>query len=219
MNQFYPLLKTNPLFYEFEDEELSHLLSCLRAGLAEYNKDDTILLQGNKIFSAGIVVRGSACSHRVDMDGCKRILRTYNAGDVFCEELLLANIIVSPFTLIACEQTSIIYIDCMEIPKFCNLACVHHSKFASNLLQMLSEKIVQLERKMEIVQKSRIRGKIIAYLLFCAEHEGSSDFIIPFSRQELADYLGVNRSALSRELRKMQNEGIVSFDERNFTFV
>ena len=217
MNQFYPLLKENQLFYKYEDGELSHLLSCLRAELLEYKKDDTILLQGRKILKAGIVVQGSVYSHRVDIDGSKRILSNYNVGDIFCEELLFSNITIAPFSLTANEQTSIIQIDCSEIPKFCKLACIHHSKFVANLAHMLSAKIIRLDRKIEILQKSTIRDKLLSYFNFCAEIENSNSFTIPFSRQQLADYIGVNRSSASRELWKMKKDGVISFSERRFT--
>lgn len=217
MNQFYPVLKTTPLFNQFEDDELSHMLSCLRANLIDYKKEETVLLQGNTIFGAGIIVNGSVFSQRENIDGNKIILSSYNTGDMFGEELLLSGITVVPFSLIANELTSIIYIDCSEISKFCKLSCVHHSKLVINLTQMLSAKIIQMDRKMDIVQKRTIREKLMAYFNYMAEQEGSAAFEIPFSRQGLADYIGVNRSAVSRELWKMQKDGIISFNNRYFT--
>jgi len=216
LDYYYSLLKTNPLFNKFDDNELSHMLSCLRAKLTEYKKDEILLLQGDTISSAGIVVKGSLKSHREDVYGNKRILSNYNMGEMFCEELLLSEVTVSPFTLSANEQTSIIFIDCSEIPKFCNLACIHHSRLVANLIQMMAAKIVQLDKKIEIIQKCSIREKIKSFLYFCSEKEQSNTFVIPFTRQELADYIGVNRSAASRELWKMQREGIISFENKQF---
>ena len=216
MERFYSLLKANPLFHKFNDNELSHMLSCLRANLMEYKKDEILLLQGDPFLKAGIVVEGSIVSHRADIYGNKRILSNYYVGEMFFEEFLLSEITISPFSLSANEQTSIIFIDCSEIHKFCNLACPHHSRLVASLLRMMSAKIVRLDKKMEIVQKSTIREKVIAYLLFCAEQEQSNNFIIPFSKQELADYIGVNRSAMSRELWKMQREGIIRFKDKQF---
>ena len=216
MDYYYSLLKKSPLFNNFDDNELSHMLSCLRAKLTEYKKDEILLLQGDTISCAGIVVKGSLHSHREDIYGNKRILSSYNICDMFCEELLLSGVTVSPFTLSANEQTSIIFIDCSEISKFCNLACIHHSRLVANLIHMMAAKIVHLDKKMETIQKSTIREKIKSYLFFCSEKEQSNTFIIPFSRQEFADYIGVNRSAASRELWKMQREGIISFENKQF---
>jgi CRP-like cAMP-binding protein len=216
MDRFYPVLKTSPLFREFDDNELSHLLDCFRAKLTEYEKDEIIFLQGSTILMAGFVVQGSIRAHREDRNGNIKILSDYSVCETFSEELLFSGIAVAPFTLSANEQTKVIYFDCSEISKFCRLACPHHSKFVMNLLQMMSSKIVRMDRKMEIVQKGTIREKLISYLNFCAEQEKSNNFIIPFSRQGLADYIGVNRSAVSRELWKMKKEGIVSFENRRF---
>ncbi len=216
MEKYYPILKKTLLFNNFEDSELSHFLSCLRAHLKEYKAGSDILLQGSDIACAGIIVKGKVLSHRVDIDGTKRILTMYGQGEVFFDELLFSHITVSPYTMTAKEQTAVIYIDCSEISKFCNMACVHHSKFVANLMQKLSEKTVRLDQKMEIVQQGSVREKLLAYFNLCADQAGSNQFNIPFSRQELADYIGVNRSTTSRELWKLKRDGLINFDHRDF---
>ena len=217
MDRFYPILKAIPLFNQFDDNELSHMLSCLRAKAMEYKKGEAVSVQGDTISKAGIVVNGSVLAHREDINGNKKILTNYGAGEMFFEEILLSGIMSAPFGLTAFETSNIIYIDCSEISKFCQLSCIHHSNLVSNLMRMLSEKIIKLNDKIEIIQANTIREKLIAYFHFLAEQEKSYDFELPFSRQELADYLGVNRSAASRELWKMQKDGLISFNKRHFT--
>ena len=218
MEQFYPLLKSTPLFAQFDDGELAHMLDCLRARPVKYVKEETVFLRGDKITEAGIIVSGDAFSHREDIDGNRKILSQYQPGDIFFEELLFAGKTIAPFSLTANAQTNIIYIDCSEIPKFCKLSCKHHSKLIVNLTRMMSEKIIRLDMKMEIVQKHTIRDKLLTYFTFLAEQENSCAFDIPFSRQALSDYIGASRSAVSRELWNMKKEGVINFNNRSFIF-
>ena len=164
----------------------------------------------------GLVLSGSVCVENDDVWGNKSILDRFGAGHIFAEnyaclpgEPLMVNIV-------AAETTEILFMntDCMFT--VCSHACGYHNKLIRNMLTISAQKTLNLSRRILHTSSKTIRGRLLSYLSHQASQQGSREFTIPFNRQKLADYLSVDRSAMSNELGKMQKEGLIKSDRNHF---
>lgn len=216
MEKFLALLQEMPLFKGIQAEELSKLLNCLGATVRTYPKDAYILRAGDPVKLVGIVLSGEVCVMKEDFDGNRRIITTVGPKGIFAEALSFAQVADSPMTVQASTQSQVMFVDFLRISTVCTHACAFHSRLIQNMLLLLAQKNFTLNEKLDILSMRTIRQKISAYLLSQRALQGQEKIRIPYNRAELADYLGVNRSALSRELSQMQKEGLLSFRKNMF---
>ncbi|HOO28608.1 MAG TPA: Crp/Fnr family transcriptional regulator, partial [Lachnospiraceae bacterium] len=205
MNQYLHILKTAELFQGIEETELLLLLSCLSARVLFYEKGQTVFLAGERITQFGLVLSGQVQIVQDDYYGNRSILGKMETGDLFGESFVYANIKVLPFSVITAAESEILFIDGYRLAAPCARACGFHSMLIRNMLHIVSMKNVMLTQKIEFISKRTTREKLLAYLSAEAKKAGSGSFFIPFNRQELADYLSVERSAMSAELSKLRN--------------
>lgn len=211
------IIKDIPLFNGINKEDLHGMLDCLGATVRSYKKDDYIWLTGERIHLVGIVLSGEANILKEDMHGNRRILATVRAKGIFGESLAFSQTAESPVTVQAFSDAKVLFVDFRRIHSVCSNACVFHSRLIQNMLMLIAEKNMILNEKIDIIAMKTTRQKIAAYLLNQRVMQGKAKFRIPFNRSELADYLSVNRSALSRELGRMQDEGLITFHKNIFT--
>ena len=204
------------LFYDINVNQLKKLFSCLAAVVRNYEKDDFIFMYDDKVSYVGIVLFGGVHIIQEDFWGNRTILTHVEPCGMFGESFSCAGIEKLPMSVIAKEKTEIMLIDYRKIVSSCSSACVHHSQLIRNMLRIIAEKNIMLTRKIEHLSKRTTREKLLSFLSENAVRTKSTVVKIPFNRQELADYLCLNRSALSREISLMQKEGLVRYDKNCF---
>lgn len=209
------ILKKSVLFKGLEDN-LEQVLPCLNPQLRSYEKDNIIILSGEPVKFVGIVLSGNVKIIKEDIEGSINILMNLNEGDLFGEAFACAGFKKSLVTVQANEKSEIMFIDYRRIITVCSSACNFHTKLIENLLMLIAEKNILLNEKMEIISKRTIRDKLLAYLQTQKDMVNSNKFTIPFNRTELAAYLYMDRSAMTRELTHMANDGLIKFDKKNF---
>ena len=216
MEQYLEVLKKCPLFYGINDGDLIRMLGCLGARIDFYDKKYTIFTEGSTAKYVGIVLSGSAQIIQIDYYGNRSILSSVYPSELFAEAFACAEVREIPVTVIANEPCEVMLIDCSHILHTCSNGCAFHQQLIFNLMKDLATKNLMFYQKIEITSKRSTRDKLMAYLMLCAKQSKSRSFDIPFDRQELADYLEVERSGLSAEISRMQKEGIIKSRKNHF---
>lgn len=216
MKKYLNILKKCSLFGGIEDENLIPLLGCLNARVKSFAKKETVFAEGKTAEYIGIVLSGSVQITGIDFFGNRNILSFAEAGEIFGESFACADTKSLPVSVTANEPSEIMLVDCQRILYSCSNACDFHRQIIFNLMKTLAVKNIIFHQKMEVTSKRTTREKILTYLMQQAKKKNSRSFDIPFDRQELADYLEVDRSGLSAELSKMQKEGILTYRKNHF---
>jgi len=215
MNTF-ELSKNCQLFLGMQVEEINQILLCLNAYEKQYKKNEVIARQGEIISSIGIVISGSLHIINDDFWGNRTIITEIHNGQLFAEAYACSLNEPLEVAIIATEKTTVLHLYLNDLLKTCHKQCPFHYRLLENLLSILATKNLLLTRKMEHITKRTTREKILSYLSETSSKLGTSSFTISFNRQQLADFLSVDRSAMSKELGKMQKEGIISIDKKRF---
>lgn len=216
MKKYFKVLKNSALFSNISENDLENILKCLSSKNKFYKKNDFIFSEEDSTNYAGIVISGSVCVIKEDFWGNRAILDKLEVGDLFGEAYALADMDSLPISVIATQDCEVVLINCKKILKTCSNACSFHTRLVNNLMKILASKNISLNQKIYHLVKRTTREKLISYLSEQAEKQKSNTFKIPFNRQELADYLSVDRSAMSHELSKLKNEGIIEFNKSEF---
>ena len=214
MNFLY--LSKTALFQGSTAEETEKILSCLGAEEKHYRKEEIICHMGDTVTSLGVVISGSVLIENDDIWGNRSILDRVGPGQIFAEtyacvpgEKLMVNVT-------AAEDAVILFLDVGRIICTCPNSCAYHNKLIRNLLSISAQKNLNLSRRIFNTSSKTIRGRLLSYLSDQAVQRGEQQFDIPFNRRQLADYLGVDRSAMSNELSKMQREGLIRVERNHF---
>ncbi len=209
-------LMMTSLFHGVSEKDLEAMLGCLGAAEKKYNKNDIILLAGSKVSSIGIMMEGNAQITREDAEGNRAILSELLKADIFAEAYVAAGSVEIPITVIATTECRIVWIPFQKIIGTCSNSCGFHKTLVQNMMRVIAMKNIMMNEKMRILSCKTTREKLLTYLSDYAERAGKEKFRIPFSRNELADYLSVDRSAMSRELSKLSNEGYLNYNKNEF---
>jgi CRP-like cAMP-binding protein len=216
LEKYVPVLSHCPLFQTIEEQDILSLLNCLTAKKKDYEKGSLIFRYGDTISTVGIVLTGAIHIEQDDYWGNRTIINRVGPGEMFGESFSFAEDRVLPVNISTPEPTTILLIDYRKIIKTCSAACTFHTRLIQNILTHLADQNIALVSKMEFVTQRTTREKLLAYLSTCARNEKRSSFEIPFNRQELADFLSVERSAMSAELGRMRDEGLIVFNKNQF---
>jgi CRP-like cAMP-binding protein len=216
IQQYLPVLKSCALFTGVESDKITTILPCLSATVRQAEKNAFILSAEDRVETVGLILRGSVHVISEDYWGRKDILSQLGPGELFAESFSCAQIERIPVSVVAAENTEYMTINCRKIITTCSSACAFHTQLIANMLQIMANKNIALMQKIEQISKRTTREKLLSYLSAEAQKNGSNRFEIPFNRQELADYLAVDRSAMSSELGKMRAEGLIDFDRNHF---
>lgn len=216
MKEYFEILRGCPLFYDATDENLAAMLDCLGAKTACFARKETILSEGEPVRYIGIVLSGSAQIIQVDYFGNRSIVANIEPSELFAESFACAGVKEMPVNVVANEDTQVMLIEHFRITQPCGKACVLHQQMIDRLLKVVARKNLVFHQKVEIISKRTTREKLMTYLLLQAKKRNENRFEIPFDRQELADYLGVDRSGLSAEISKLRREGVLKCDHRCF---
>lgn len=216
MKKYLDVLHICPLFKNIADDNLLRMLNCLGARVEFFDKKYTVFAEGNPAKFIGIVLSGSVQMTMTDFYGNRSIVAVSEQGEMFSEAFSCAEVKNVPLSVIASEPSEIMLIDVSHILHTCENNCGFHQQLIFNLMSNLAQKNIQFHQKLEIISKRSTREKLLAYLSFCEKKAGAQHFEIPFDRQELADFLGVERSGLSSEIGKLKKEGIINTDKNYF---
>ena len=219
MQKYLDIFSRCPLFEGIQPAEMPAMLGCIGAQLREYGRNEIIFSEGDPARQLGIVLRGSAQIIKEDYYGRRSIVASVQSGELFGESFACAQVEQLPVSVIAAERSEILLVDCRRITITCSSACSFHNRMILNLLHVVAEKNLIFNRKVEILSRRSTREKLMTYLMNQAKQQESARFTIPFDHQELADYLGVERSALSAEISKLRNEGILEANRSQFTLL
>lgn len=216
MKDFLPVLRSSPLFSGISAEEASAMLSCLQAEKKDFPKEAFLLHAGDTAESIGLILSGSILVIQEDIWGNRNILSKAGPGQTFAAAYACAPGSVLNVNVFAETLVTALFLNVKRILNVCPSACTHHSRIIRNLLSDLAEKNLRFSEKLTHMSQRTTRDKLMSYLSAEAQRLGTYEFDIPFSRQQLADYLGVERSGLSLELGKMRSEELLDFHKNHF---
>lgn len=217
MSDFNEIAVDLPLFDGVPKEKVPHVLQCLNAALSRYRKGERICRGGEKQKRCSYLCEGTAFLVSNDYWGNRSILNEYDPGSIIAADRFFGKGETMPADVIAAEECTALHFDLQKHVEAKPCCMVHIERIRANLARCLAQMNAQLIDRMSILANRSTREKVMAYLSRQAELNGSATFDIPYSRQELADALYVERSALSHELGKLQKEGRISFSRRSFT--
>lgn len=216
MKDFFPVIRSSPLFSGISGEELAAMLSCLQAETKEFPKDAFVLRADDTAESIGLVLTGSVLVLQEDIWGNRNILSKAGPGQTFAAAVACSPSARLNASVLAESPVTAMFLNVKRLLNVCPSACVHHNRIIRNLLGELAEKNLRFSEKLAHMGQRTTRSKLMSYLSGEAQRLGRTEFDIPFSRQQLADYLGVERSGLSLELGKMRDEGLLDFHKSHF---
>ncbi|MBE5893003.1 MAG: Crp/Fnr family transcriptional regulator [Lachnospiraceae bacterium] len=216
MQNYISVLKRTQLFAGVSAEEITSMLSCLGARLCTYKKGEYVLRQGEHLRDITILVDGNLHVQKDDYWGNRSILGQIAVGEMFGEAYVAPESGALLNDVVAVVDSAVIFFDVKRIITTCSSACRFHAIVVQNMFFAISEKNRKLVQKLGHMSKRSTRAKLISYLSEEAKRHNSSSFTIPFNRQQLADFLSVDRSAMSNELCKMRDEGLLEFEKNQF---
>lgn len=214
MKKYMEILSKCKLFENIADENLLAMLSCLGAEVRSYTKNQNIFTEGERASHMGILLSGTAQIIRVDFYGNRSIVTNIEPPQLFGESFACTETKSIPVNVIAEKDCEVMLINSQKMLHPCCSACEFHSRMIFNLTKEIAAKNMLLNQKIEIISRRTTREKLMTYLLMQAKKYGSS-FTIPYDRQELADFLEVDRSGLSAEISKLRKENVIGC-KRNF---
>ena len=219
MERYIHILKHTQLFAGIGETEISAMLNCLQANLRTYKKGDYVFREGERLDKITVLVDGKLLIQKDDFWGNRSIVNVIRIGEMFGEAYIAPESGSILNDVIAEENSVVIFFDIHRILTTCPSACRFHSMIIENLFFAISEKNRKLVQKIGHISKRTTRAKLLSYLSEESKLHNSNHFTIPFNRQQLADFLSVDRSAMSNELGKMRDEGLILFDKNEFTLL
>lgn len=219
MENYIETLRRTQLFSGVSNSEISAMLGCLQARLCTFKKGEYVFREGEHIDKITMLVEGKLLIQRDDYWGNRSIVNVLRVGEMFGEAYVAPESGSLLNDVIAEDDSTVIFFDVRRILTVCPTACQFHSRVVQNLFFAISEKNRKLVQKIGHMSKRSTRAKLLSYLSEEAKRHNSSHFTIPFTRQQLADFLCVDRSAMSNELCKMRDEGLLLFDKNEFTLL
>ncbi len=212
-------LMNTPLFHGLQKSEVSEILSCLHAREHRFRKDEVIFRAGSPVSEIGLVESGSVNIVVNFYWGNSNIFGHIGTGQIFGENYAAIPGKELGCDVVACEDTEVLFLDMDHLLTTCRKGCPFHQRIIHNLLLISAQKNLSLSSRMMHTASRSLRERLLSYLSEQALEHGSSRFSIPFNRQQLADYLAVDRSAMSAELSRMQKDGLVRYHKNEFTLL
>lgn len=210
-------LELSALFNGISQENIKAMLQCLHAKVKEYEKGEMVLWEGEDINEIGIVLSGHARTVKSDLSGKNTIVTLLNKGSYIAILLAVSRERKSPVSVQAEDHLKVLFLPVEAVIKRCSKNCPRHELLLRNIMDGIAEKALVLHDRNDCLIKPTVREKVLTYLARLEKEKGSNDFTIPMDRNTMAQYLNVERSALSRELSNMKKEGYIDFCKNHFT--
>ena len=218
MKNIYNKIKTNALFKGISEDEANKMLNCFTSYEKKYSKGEIIFSEGDKIDIIGLITYGCVHIVREDYSGNRTIIAEIKAGSMFAEAFALAseNEKILPVSIYAASDCEVLFFNYQKIVAACRNSCPCHVRFIENMLSVVSRKNIMLNRRLGHLSKRSTKEKLLSYLYEQAALFGQNSFCIPFNRQQLADYLCVERSAMSAVLSELRKSGKIDYTKNHF---
>ena len=216
MEQYMFILRNSPLFQGMAEEEILSVLHCVNANILHRKKGEYIFRVGDSTESMGLVLRGAMLSLQEDLWGHRNIMHRIGVGEFFAEPFAATPGSVLNVSVVADEDSEIMLLNMGRLLKTCPNACEHHNRLVQNLVSVMARRVMNLNEKITHMAKRSTREKLLSYLSSESMRQGKFSFTIPYDRQQLADYLSVERAAMSVELSKLQKEGYLKTNRNYF---
>ncbi|MST75553.1 Crp/Fnr family transcriptional regulator [Roseburia sp. MUC/MUC-530-WT-4D] len=205
------------IFRNLSDDEIVGMLPCLNAKEQHFKKNEVIYRPGDQVRKIGLVISGAVRIEKIDYWGNRKIISVIEPGQIFGEAYAGMKTIPMEMEVLAAVPSVILFMEVGKILTTCGNSCEFHSKMIRNMVYVLAERNYKLTQKMDHLTQKTTREKLLSYFSEQALECGRSDFDIPLDRQQLADYLSVDRSAMSTELGKMKKDGLIEYRKNHFT--
>ena len=215
----FSVLKRSSLFAGIDEQEMKSMLSCLSAEQMTYSRGESVLRCGDTVSAVGLVLTGSVNVVKEDYWGNRNIVAAISPGRTFAESYACAGGAPLGVSVQAARDTEVLWLNLRKILTACSSACAFHARLIRNLVSLLASKNLLMNEKLTYLTQRTTKEKLLAYLSAESLRQNAADFSIPFDRQQLADYLSVDRSAMSNELSKMQKAGILRYEKNRFTLL
>lgn len=209
-------LKNSKIFEDITEQDIKALHFCFKTRVFNAQKGQILIDEGQPLESIVLVLDGHLRTVINDYYGGTSIIADYYSGDAVGVEEAFSGNSTTQYTLIAVENSQVMTMNKHSVIKPCENRCPRHTQFQNNLVKLLSQKNIELMQKFNHITKPSTKDKVLAYLQYISKKQNSKYFDIPFNRQELADYLSVDRSALSFELSKLKKQGLIDFNKNHF---
>lgn len=209
-------IANSPLFKDIQADNLEAILGCIGYHIGSYKKGGIIAFEEEHIRHIGILMSGAVDMVKEDLWGNKTMLIRMRSGELFGETFACGDDTSSLVTFMVSEDAEILFIPFRRVMQTCTMACVFHHRLIENMVRIIANKSRDLMRKVEVISKRTLREKILAYLSLQSQINEHRYFEIPLGRVELAEFLCADRSALTRELAKMRDEGLIDYDKNCF---
>ena len=216
MEEYFDVLSQCPLFAGISPEELKSMLGCLDGKIIKTPKGSPVFLEGEPAAFMGVVLSGKVQILRTDFYGNRSVLTVVSPGGLFGEAFACAGVETLPVSAMALENAGVLLLDCKRVLTSCPNACPFHKKLVQNLLRGIAQKNLILTQKIRCMSQKTTQEKLMEFLLEQAKQHGRAEFVIPYDRQALADYLGVERSAMSAEISKLKKAGRIDCSGSRF---
>lgn len=219
MEESISILKKTALFSGVAPEHIAEMMTCLSAKSAYYDKNQFVFRQGDMPSCIAVLVKGKLHLQKDDYWGNRSIISSVVPGEMFGEAYALSNGTPILHDVVAVEDSTVVFFDANKTLTVCPSTCPFHARVIRNLFSAVSEKNRKLVGKLGHMAKRTTKEKLLSYLSEEADKQKCSDFEIPFNRQQLADYLAVDRSAMSNELCRLRDSGVIAFHRNHFTLL
>ncbi len=219
MKKDFEIIKRCPLFDKMDDKELNAILKSPYTKIQNFSKNHTVIADGSNTDHIGIVISGSVQIVRNDYYGNRSIIAHIEPPQIFAEVFVFSEVKAMPVSVIAASDSRIMLIKPKDILNKNPDGNAYYTKLSNNLLRIVTGKNLKLNEKIEIISKRSTREKIMTFLMSQAKLNKSNTFTIPYDRQALADFLEVDRSAMSAEISKLRAEGIIESKRSQFKLI
>ncbi|MBQ7817056.1 MAG: Crp/Fnr family transcriptional regulator [Oscillospiraceae bacterium] len=219
MQKYIPMIKKSDIFAGVQEHEIEAMLGCLQTTVRHFKKGEYVFQQGDSLDCLTLLLEGKMLIQQDDYWGNRSIINIIHPGEMFGEAYAMQDSESLLNDAVAVENSTVAFFKLKNMLTTCSSSCRFHAMVIQNLFVAISEKNRRLVQKLGHMSKRSTREKLISYLSQEAKRQGSGSFSIPFNRQQLADFLSVDRSAMSNELCKMRDEGMLEFNKNNFTLI
>lgn len=216
LEKYYNQIKNSPVFLGMSDDELKGLLECFGARIRKFEKEEMVIRQGDVISNIYLILDGEVNIEKDSYWGRRIIISRLGKNDNLALSFVGSKDVESSVDAITVKDTTVLVLRYEKCTSMCQNACTRHKVLINNLFRILSKENIELIQKIENVSQKTIRDKLLTYLSNEAQRQHSNSFDIHFNRQDLADYLNVDRSAMSFELSKLQKEGLIEYNKNHF---
>lgn len=215
-SKYIPVLGKVPLFYNITDMELIGMLTCFHSRVRRYDKEGIIAVEGDPYTGIGVILSGGVIVSKINEQGERVVISKFGQGQMFGEMIAFSEKNKWPATVSALKDTEVISIDPSLIVNTCGKMCGSHRQLIMNMLTLVSNKALVLNKKVEYLSKKSMRGKLAKYIIEQKKGKETKNFEVDLNRNELSDFLNVSRPSMSRELGRMKEDGLIDFHKQTF---